>query len=212
MEPDATTLDPAAALILEPDPPRGNTAAERGSVAVEGGAAPPALAVEASEPVASRDADSVQPVDQDSRAAGTPPAAESMEPAPAHTGDEAPSVEAEQPAESFDLAGGLAHGAGVALDVGAKLVEGVLGFLDGLIGGGDAKPKRAAEPKPAMTAKERHAARLQAFRDADQQSRAARQEKARSLGASDALTEDGLRHEQETQEKRHQDRFTGQSQ
>jgi len=213
-EPDATTLAPVAvAPILEPDPPRGNTAAERGSVAVEGSTAPPALAVEASEHVASRDADSVQAADQDNpAAAGTPTAAESVEPAPVHTGNEAESVEAEQPAESFNLAGGLAHGAGVALEVGAKVVEGVLGFLDGLVGGGGKPtPAKAAEPKPAMTAKERHAARLQAFRDADQQSRAARQEAAQRLGASEALTDEQLRWEQETQEKRHQDRFTGRS-
>ena len=65
---------------------------------------------------------------------------------------------------------------------------------------------------PPMTAKERHAARLAAFRDAENQQRAANlQEKARSLGASDALTPEELKREQEAQEKRSRDRGGGQS-
>ena len=63
---------------------------------------------------------------------------------------------------------------------------------------------------PPMTAKERHAARLAAFRDAENQQRAANlQEKARRLGASDALTPEELKREQEAQEKRSRDRGGG---
>ncbi len=65
---------------------------------------------------------------------------------------------------------------------------------------------------PPMTAKERHEARLRAFVQREQEQHAANsQEKARSLGASDALTPEELKREQEAQEKRSRDRGGGQS-
>jgi hypothetical protein len=59
-----------------------------------------------------------------------------------------------------------------------------------------------------MTAKERHAARVRAFRESDN-GQAARQEAAHRIGASEALTDDELRRELEAQEKRRQEQGGG---
>lgn len=134
-EPEATTLAPAAVDILEPDPPRGNTAA-RGNVAVEGSAAPPTLADEASEHVGNRDAGGVQALDHDSRAAGAATSADSGEQAPAR--DESSPVAA-KPAESFDLVGGLERGAIMVLDAIAGAAERLVDFVTDFLFG-DSSP------------------------------------------------------------------------
>jgi len=63
-----------------------------------------------------------------------------------------------------------------------------------------------AAPRP-MTALARQAAKVEAFLEAERQERASRlQESARGLGASDAMTPDELRREEEAQKQRSRDR------
>jgi AAA domain-containing protein len=117
--------------------------------------------------------------------------------------------------ELGNAAAGVARLAGGVADLAEGAIEAVAGIMEGLLGGGSSAPapqqERPKEP-PALTAKERHAARLKAFREADQQQRAAaRQELAHRLGASDAMTDDEFRREEEAQQKRSRDRGGGQS-
>jgi hypothetical protein len=93
-----------------------------------------------------------------------------------------------------DMARGAARGAARA----AGPVLGILGALfNALLRGGEAAP---------LTARERHAARVQAFRDDEQQQRQQRanslEQIARSLGASDAMTDQEVKWEKEAQDRR----------
>lgn len=114
--------------------------------------------------------------------------------------------------ELGNAAAGVARLAEGVADLAEGAIEAVAGIMEGLLGGGSPAPQqeRPKEP-PAMTAKERHGARLKAFREADQQRAAARQELAHRLGASEAMTDDELRREEEAQQKRSRDRGGGQS-
>ena len=234
----------AAAPIVEPSPTEGDTiqeasaqqratAASRGDLAAGRDAAPPALAFEASDPLANGGADGVQAVEQGARAD------DSAQGADASAAIESSTLGA--PAgENLGLAGALARVAQRLLDAGAKIAAGAIGrFLHGLFDGASADrdqaqaeeslspslPERqpegddetAQEIEPAteqqlqepssMTARERHTARLQAFLIADQQQReSARQETANRLGTSAALTDEELRQEQETQEHEAEER------
>jgi Ti-type conjugative transfer relaxase TraA len=107
-------------------------------------------------------------------------------------------------------AAGVARLAEGVAELAEGAIEAVAGVMEGLLGGASPAPQqqRAKEPPP-MTAKEKHEARLKAFREADQQQAAARQELARRLGAGDAMTDDELRREEEAQQKRSRDRGGG---
>jgi Ti-type conjugative transfer relaxase TraA len=116
--------------------------------------------------------------------------------------------------ELGNAAAGAARLAGGVADVAENAIDALAEGLASLLGGGSSAPTPQQQPKgpPAMTAKEQHEARLKAFRESDQQQRAAtKQETARRLGASDAMTDDELRREEEAQQKRSRDRGGGRS-
>ena len=188
----------AATLVLEPDLPRG-IAASGGDIAAEKSTAPLPLAAAPSDLMAGDGADGMRAADQDHRADPITPDADAST-----FLDTSPLA---MPSAA-DLAQGLAGGLAGTLNTGLKLAGGVIGVLDGMIGGGSGKPTPAAAAPNAraLTAAERHKARLQAFLEGDQNQRAERQEKAHQLGARDGASHDELRWEKETQEKRSQDR------
>jgi hypothetical protein len=107
-------------------------------------------------------------------------------------------------------AAGVARLAEGVANLAEGAIEAVAGVMEGLLGGASPAPQqeRPKEPPP-MTAKERHEARLKAFREADQQRAAARQELAHRLGAGEGMTDDELRREEEAQQKRSRDRGGG---
>lgn len=124
---------------LEPDPPRG-TAAARGDGAADGITAPLSLASENSEPVADRGADGVQEADEDRRAD------EPTQDAEASAAIGSPSLEA-RATDNVDIGRGLERGAIIVLDAAARTAEGLVSFVDGLLGGGSTPPPPASPPR-----------------------------------------------------------------
>ncbi|MHB8270219.1 AAA family ATPase [Bradyrhizobium sp.] len=114
--------------------------------------------------------------------------------------------------ESTNVAATAARLVGGVADLAEGAIEKVAGTLESLLGGGSSAAKPDMPQTPAKTEKQMHAERVRAFLIAERQQRAAAmQEIARSLGVGDAMTEDELRREQETQPKRSRDRGGGQS-